>query len=347
MAIRLIFPLNPQQMALEPSKEVYWLVGLALLLLVVLQIIDAIMRDNIVTPYMESMSEGFANMEAQSKAEDDTKGLVKYLDNIELYDAFYAGIYDQLSMGTERTQSEVALIFHEWTKRAEDKQTFSILDAGCGTGIATASFAKLGVKKVVGLDRSDPMLHQAKTATIPATTLTEDQKDAIQWRKQDLINPGACEGGEFTHAVLMYFTIYYFNDKEALFRNLFFWVKPGGRLVLHLVNKHKFDPILDSAKGWVGFSLQKYSDTRVKRSEVTFNNMKYVGEFDLQDPGAEFRETFRFNNGKVRRQKHEVKMEDMNTIVGMAKVAGWEYVGYTDLIDIGFEYAYHLHFKHP
>jgi hypothetical protein len=64
----------------------------------------------------------------------------------------------------------------------------------------------------------------------------------------------------------------------------------------------------------------------------------------LQDPAAEFRETFRFKE-KVRRQKHSFRMEDMNTIVGFAKAAGWEYIGYTDLTPVGAEYMFHLHFK--
>jgi SAM-dependent methyltransferase len=330
--------------------ELHWLILAALLCLLAMQVINAIMRDNLTSPYVESLfssKEGFENMEANSKAQDESTGQVKYLNNSELYDEFYASIYDQLTQGTFRTQAEVALMFHEWTKRGEDKETFSVLDAGCGTGIAVASFAKLGVKKVVGLDNSEAMLKQAKEHTMPATTLTDVKKAAIEWRKQDLLSPGACEGGEFTHACLLYFTVYYFIDKETLFRNLFFWVKPGGKLVVHVVNKHKFDPILDSAAGWVGFSLQKYADKRINRSDVTFNKMKYSGEFDLQDPRAEFRETFRFQDGKVRRQKHETKMESMDEIVGMAKVSGWDYVGYTDLTQVGFEYAYHLHFKHP
>jgi len=330
--------------------EVYWLIIISILCLLLLEIVNAIMHDTIVTPYLESVysgTEGFANMEADSKAEDESKGISRFLGNTELYDKFYAGIYDQLTQGTRRTHEEVSVIYRVWTKRGEDKSEFSVLDAGCGTGIGVASFAKLGVKKVVGLDNSDAMLHQARNVTVPATTLTDEQKSAIEWRKEDLVNSGACQGGEFTHAVLLYFTVYYFNDKEALFRNLFFWVKPGGMLSVHVVNKHKFDPILDSARGSLAFSLQKYSEERVKRSEVVFNNMKYSGDFDLQDPGAEFRETFRFNNGKVRRQRHELRMEDMNDIVGIAKVAGWEYAGFTDLMNVGFEYAYHLHFKHP
>jgi hypothetical protein len=153
-------------------------------------------------------------------------------------------------------------------------------------------------------------------------------------------------GGKFTHISMLYFTIYYFNDKETVFRNLFFWTKPGGRLVVHVVNKHKFDPMLESAAPWLGFSLQKYSESRIKKSEVVFNKFKYVGEFDLEDPQAEFRETFRFKDGKVRRQRHSFRMEDMIQIVEFATKAGWDYMGYADLGPISLEYMYHLHFRH-
>lgn len=329
--------------------DTYLLVLSALIAIFTLMIINSIMYDYLINPYMESIggAEGFEDLEAESKAKDESTGLVKYLNNTELYDKFYASLYDKLTQGTHRTQSEIGLMMNEWTKRADDKATFSVLDAGCGTGIAVASMAKLGVKKVVGIDNSEAMLNQAKLHTIPSTNLKDEQKGIIEWRNRDLIDPSACSGSEFTHAFLLYFTVYYFTDKETLFRNLFFWVKPGGKLVVHVVNKHKFDPILDSASSVLAFSLQKYSDSRIKKSEVTFNKMKYTGEFDLQDPGAEFRETFRFNDGKVRRQRHELKMEDMAEIVGMAKVAGWDYVGFTDLTPLAFEYAHHLHFKHP
>ena len=126
---------------------------------------------------------------------------------------------------------------------------------------------------------------------------------------------------------------------------MYFWTKPGGRMVVQVVNKHKFDPMLESSAPWLGFSLQKYSDTRITKSEVAFNKFKYNGEFHLMDPNAEFRETFRFEGGKIRRQRHTLRMNDMSEIVGMAKMAGWEYLGFTDLTPISFEYAYHLHFK--
>ena len=49
----------------------------------------------------------------------------------------------------------------------------------------------------------------------------------------------------FTHITCLYFTIYYIKDKTRLFKNCYDWLKPGGYMVLHLVNRNMFDPILN------------------------------------------------------------------------------------------------------
>lgn len=322
----------------------FWQFAIVFFLLSALSYMAAKLKENIIQPYLYS-SEGFENQ--VPGAVQENKGVVQWMDNTQLYDSFYAGIYDQLTQGSVRTQAEVGLLLHEFTRKSEKVDTFEVLDAGCGTGIACAAFGKIGCKRVVGLDSSAAMLNQAKTIVLPQSTLTEDQKKRVEFREGDIVNPSACAAGEFTHATMMYFTVYYLNDKEAAFRNLFLWVKPGGKMMIHVVNKHKFDPMLESAAPWMGFSLQKYSKERIKKSEVSFEKFKYTGEFDLHDPLAEFRETFRFHDGSVRRQRHAFKMEDINTIVGYAKVAGWKYDGFIDLTPISAEYMYYLSFSHP
>lgn len=293
-----------------------------------------------------SGAEGFEGTEGTGTTDADKAG-VRWLDNGELYDAFYAGVYDQLAQGSVRNQAEVALLAHDWSRGGVAVETLKVLDVGCGTGIAVTAFAKLGVSKVIGLDKSTEMIRRAKAVTVESSTLNAEQKGAIEWRIEDMTNPSACAAGEVSHACILYFSVYYAKDKEQLFRNLFLWVQPGGRLAVQVVNKHKFDPMLESASPWLAFSLQKYSDKRITRSEVVFDKFTYAGEFNLLDPEAEFRETFKFKDGSYRHQRHMLRMEDMSEIVNLAKTAGWEYLGFTDLTSIGFEYSYHLNFKHP
>jgi ubiquinone/menaquinone biosynthesis C-methylase UbiE len=270
-----------------------------------------------------------------------------YLTNDELYDEFYASVYDQLTQNIRMTQQKVLWIVNEWKKSGMKMEYVDVLDAGCGTGVGCVALAKMDVRSVLGVDKSKAMLERAKTVTVPQSTLSEVQKQKITFRQGDLLNPSVLGGGAVTHAVCLYFSIYYLQDKDAFFRNMFLWVKPGGDLVVEVVNKYKFDPMLDSASPWMGFSLQKYSKERVTESKVTFDKFEYAGKFDLQDPGAEFRETFRFKDGSTRRQRHRFTMPPINDISKMAQAAGWTYTKFLDLTMIGFEYSYLLFFRHP
>jgi len=316
-----------------------WHILLAFLVVFALNYLSFIVERTV--PTVSTDIEGFTSQIPGATHESQAN----WLTNKELYDSFYASVYDQLCKPYARNQSEAALLLHEWTNRGEQKETFTILDIGCGTGITACSFAKMGVKRVVGLDSSEAMLDWAKTKNAPNTTLTDEQREKLEWRFGDAINPGVCSAGEFDHICMLYFTVYYLKNKEAVFRNAYLWTKPGGKFVIQVVNKHKFDPMLESASPWLFFSLQKYSDSRITRSEVNFDKFKYTGDFLLEDPTADFRETFHFTDNTVRHQKHELLMEDMSAIVGMAKLAGWEYLGNVDLTPIGFQYSYHLHFR--
>ena len=312
------------------------LLVLAVLNYLALVAIERIKPQIMVEPGMALQREGFTD------AKTDV-----FLNNDQLYDEFYASIYDQLTQNVRMTQQKVALIVSEWKKTGTNLETVDLLDAGCGTGVASVAMAKLNVKSVLGVDKSKAMLKRAEEVTVAQSKLTEEQKKKITFREADLLNPSAIGGGAATHAICLYFTIYYLPDKETFFRNMFLWVKPGGELVVEVVNKYKFDPMLDSASPWVGFSLQKYSKERITESKVAFDKFDYTGKFDLDDPGAEFRETFRFKDGAIRRQRHRFTMPSIDEIAKIGQMAGWTYTRYVDLTMIGFEYSYLLFFRHP
>jgi len=271
----------------------------------------------------------------------------KWIEAPELFDNFYSQVYDQLAQGSVRLQAELGLALHAFKQAGQDLSSMRLLDAGCGTGIVTSAAAKMNLEKIIAVDVSPSMIKRAKEFTLPSTTLTDTQKSKIEFRQSDLLNPSALVPGEVTNAIAFYFVIYYIRDLDAFFRNMYVWVRPGGMMAIEVVNKYKFDPMLDSSAPWMGFSLQKYSKDRVTNSKVSFDKFDYDAKFDLIDPIAEFRETFRFKDGSVRRQKHTFYMPAIEEVVAAAKTAGWEYKSYVDLTTIGFEYAYLLLFKHP
>jgi hypothetical protein len=155
---------------------------------------------------------------------------------------------------------------------------------------------------------------------------------------------------EFSHACLFFFSVYYLKDLDAALKNLSVWIEPGGGLAIEVVNKHKFEPIPDVANPWVAVSPQKFSKDRIVKSKAVFDKFDYETEFDLEDPDAavskaEFSETFAFNDGTTRRQKHTLWMPDIGIIVQKAKEQGFLYTKYTDLQFMGFNYGYMLFFK--
>jgi SAM-dependent methyltransferase len=259
----------------------------------------------------------------------------------DAYDTFYATVYNKIFQHDRLVQAEAAIAIQEWKK---DKGPLRILDVGCGTGVATSSFVKQGADAAVGMDKSAAMLDYAKGTIVPATTLTAEQLGRLEWRNTDAYSPIACQSSEFTHACLLYFSVYYFQELDVLFRNLALWIKPGGGLVIEVVNKYKFEPIPDVANPWLAVSPQKHTKERITTSAAAFDKFDYDTEFILEGDDAEFKETFKFRDGKIRRQKHTLYMPPISRIVTVAMEQGFKYNKFMDLNILGYNYGFLLFF---
>jgi SAM-dependent methyltransferase len=313
---------------------------LVVLVLVVVNYLIILFIDKLTTLDYYTVKEGFVTDAKDSEA---TVSKYEWLGNDDLFDDFYSTVFTKLTQNENLIQAEAAICMEEFS-RNQPKNQLTILDAGCGIGIGTVAFAKLGAGHIVGIDKSSAMIRYAKDKMLPSTTLTDTQKQDIEFRNFDLQGPGAAAAAEFTSAALLYFTIYYFKDLDNLFRNLALWVKPGGTLAIEVVNKYKFVPILDCSNPWVGISPQNYAKERLTKSTATFDNFDYESVFELNDPQAEFRETFRFKDGSVRRQKHTLVMPSIPDIIKKAARNGWNYTKYVDLMPLSFQYGYILFF---
>lgn len=257
----------------------------------------------------------------------------KFVENP--YDEFYAKVYDQLIQGGERTRFEVDNIKDEMLSKG-NQEDIKVLVVGSGTGHHVNAFVQAGYK-CTGMDASPAMISAAKTKYPDLEFIEADMMKGENW------GPAT-----FSHAFLPYFTIYYAQNKDALFKNLATWIRPGGGLCLHLVNKYKFDPILESASPFPAFSLQRYVTSRITQSDVSFDRFTYNGNFELNATDnniAVFRETFKFKNGAVRVQEHHLFMPPIAKIIEMAERAGFKMLKIVDMIMIGYEYQYLVYFS--
>lgn len=252
----------------------------------------------------------------------------------DIYDDFYADIYDYLVFSNVKDEYEVGEIVNKTTPSSESK----ILDVGSGTGHHVAGLAANGLD-VLGIDISPSMVEKAK-------------KDYPQYKFEvgDATNSGEFGPNSFTHITCMYFTIYYIQDKTQFFQNAMKWLRPGGYLILHLVDRDQFDPILPPGNPLLYVSPQRYAQKRITSTNVKFDDFRYSADFKLNQSTniATFEEKFKNDkDGKVRKNEHIMYMPQLNTIVNEAQQQGFILDSKVDLLNIQYEYQYLYFFIKP
>jgi len=251
-----------------------------------------------------------------------------------IYDDFYAEIYDYLVFNNLKDDYEVGFILNSVSPSSESK----ILDIGCGTGHYVSSLSSKGLD-VLGIDISPSMIKKAK----------ENFPD-FKFRVGNALDENILEPNSFTHILCMYFTIYYFKDKTQFFNNCFKWLMPGGYLIVHLVDRERFDPILPPGNPLLYVSPQRYAKERITSTKVKFTDFSYSADFKLDDKNdkALFIEKFKNDNdGKVRKNEHEMWMPDINQIVDEAQSCGFIVEAWADLLQCQYEYQYLYVFVKP
>ena len=244
----------------------------------------------------------------------------------EIYDDFYSDIYDHLVYNSIKDSYEVGQIINKTAPTNESV----ILDIGCGNGHHVAELTNKNLN-AIGVDVSPAMVKTAKN-TYPSNN----------YRVGDALNNALFQPSTFTHILCLYFTVYYIEDKKRFFTNCMKWLKQGGVLVVHLVDRQNFDPILNPANPLIILSPQRYAEDRITKSTITFDNFKYDADFKLDEKNdtAKFVEKFNFSDGKTRKNEHIMYMESESTILNLAQEAGFILTGKIDLIHSGYEYQY-------
>jgi SAM-dependent methyltransferase len=247
---------------------------------------------------------------------------------IDVYDDFYASIYDELVYDPVKNNFEVGELIRV-TKM--DPKTSIILDIGSGTGHHAKMLNEKGIT-VHGLDTSSAMVKKSK-----------DRYPELNFKQGDALDAMVYPADSFTHINALYFTLYYIRDKRSFFENCYKWLKPGGYLNIHLVNRDKFNPIINAADPLVIVSPQKYAKKRITNSLVKFNDFQYRADFKYKPEQnlANFEELFKDEKtGNVRKNDHVFYMDTQKHILSQAKDAGFVLEGKIDMVYCKYEYQY-------
>ena len=111
----------------------------------------------------------------------------------EIYDDFYAAIYDDLVFSKNKNDYEIGT----WIKHTKPNEESVVLDIGSGTGHHVSSLKAHGYKSV-GIDISPSMVKLAKQ-TYPD----------LSFKIADALDSSIFKEESFTHITCFYFTLYY------------------------------------------------------------------------------------------------------------------------------------------
>jgi len=250
-----------------------------------------------------------------------------------IYDDFYANIYDYLVFNSVKNDYEIGTIINS----TEPNTTSVIVDIGCGTGHHVAKLSEKNLN-VLGIDISPSMIKEAK-----------EKYPGLNFKVDNALDSTILKYNSVTHILCMYFTIYYFKNKRQFFDNCMDWLMPGGYLIVHIVDREKFDPILPPGNPLYIVSPQRYAKERITKTKVTFNEFVYDSNFSLDRDNnvATFDEKFKFNDGNVRKQQQHLYMEDASDIINIAQECGFIIQGKIDLLKCAYDNQYLYIFVKP
>lgn len=228
--------------------------------------------------------------------------------NNDIYDEFYVNIYDTLHKTSNNTEYE----YYSILKTTQPDENSVILDIGSGTGNLLNKFDENGYN-AHGLEKSKDMIEYSK-----------NKNKLLSIRQGDATDPMTFDKGTFTHICCLDFTIYHIKDKKIFFRNCYNWLLPNGYLILHLVNKEKYDTSVKSANPFLSDNPQNYSKKRILNTNINFIDFNYLNNTEFKnDNKVVIKETFTNSSNKVRQNELTLYMEDLDEILKISQNIGF------------------------
>lgn len=249
--------------------------------------------------------------------------------NNEIYDSYYAMIYDDIFRPKPRVEYEYKTIL-DMTSPTTENSVF--LDVGSGTGSLVSSLTNQGYE-AYGIDKSKAMVD-----------VSQIKYQDLQVKCGDALDSMSFDRGTFTHITCMNFTIYEIADKPTFFRNCFYWLKPNGYLILHLADRDKYSPVVPASVPSMIDNPQKYVEKRITESMIDFYDFSYKNSAKFDKPGeVHIAETFKDSkNGNVRQNEITLYMGNVRDILYMAQQSGFVLHSQTTMKKDDYQYIFIL-----
>ena len=265
----------------------------------------------------------------------EEKFVIKY--NNDLYDKFYVDVYEYVMNDALKISYELGMI----ERKTKINKLSNVLDVGSGLGYHVDSLHSRDIK-ATGLETSKAMIAKSK-----------DKFDDIDIKYGNAMDSMIFEGDEFTHILCLFYTFYYMPDQEAFLRNCNKWLRYNGHLVIHIVDRDKFHPIVPPSEVFA-LPLQTFAkkDKRITESIVKFDGFEYKSRFTenfKEGNKAKFLEEFTdTNNGNVRKNIHTLNIKSLKDTEKLFKHCGFKINSKEHLSHVRYhhQYLYFLQKEH-
>lgn len=271
--------------------------------------------------------------------EEKTNEFKMNTEVVDIYNDLYLSIYDNLVFSKMKNDFEVGALI----KQTNPSEQSYILDIGSGTGHHISSFKAHGLNSI-GIDVSPSMIKLAKK-TYPD----------LNFKLGNVMDQSLFPDQTFTHITCFYFTIYYIQNKQLFFSNCMHWLKPGGYMAIHLVNRDLFDPIIPAGNPFYIVSPQKYAKKRITNTTVQFDTIEYKSDFNIKNtvnsetsPNAILTEILKNKkNGNVVKNEHNFYMSTQADIINIAKEIGFIVLSKIEMTKCQYENQYIYFLQKP
>lgn len=262
--------------------------------------------------YLNDKLEGFEN----------SKGKVKTIDNTkEFFDNFYLERIDQAYYPESKNLCRCSDLYKSAYLRIYPNNKTRTLLVGTNTGRYLDALTGI-CPEVTGITQYPELKDMASRMAPKAKVLLGDAA-----RDDELFDKST-----FTHVIFEDRSLYEFidhNERKKALENVINWLEPGGRLILRVVDREKFDPMVPTSVPIRGLNIQNYLNKRKQDSRVYFKDGSLIDTNFTSIPSedrAVFREDlYDKNNTLLRTQIHRWAIPNRDAIIDEVSRFGLEH----------------------
>ena len=210
-----------------------------------------------------------------------------FIKGPKIFDNFYSSIYDDIITDNVKDEYQIGKIIND----TSPSNSSFILDVGSGTGNIVSLFNQKKIK-AIGLDNSTSMIN-----------ISKQKFPSLEFNYGNATNVMLYPAHTFTHITCLNNTIYYMKDKSTFIKNVYEWLAPGGYLILGLDNNKTL--------------------RLTNKNRNVFTNFSYKSQIQRENGEILINETFKDEEGKVRKQQHKLFYNSSKNILQDAQYIGF------------------------